>query len=121
MTQTEKVLADAFKDFVWMTWAKAGVVAMIAANPWLGWGPLPSLITAAATYFAGFMYDVGIKFADLTRTPIKNKLLKQTWDRTAVSLQEISDEKGSDSEEFKNARLQHQKDFSKFVRYDVAR
>lgn len=112
---------DVFKTLLWDSIVKASIARLFIVIPWLGYGPLGIAVSIIITKFTDVMYH-GLKLSiQLDRVVVLNDELRLAYNNSAVLLHVIAKDKGIDSNEFKNARIEHQKALSNFVRFDIAR
>jgi hypothetical protein len=110
-------LGDIFKELVWDVLVKAAIGQLFAALPFLAWGPIGIVVSWALTLFANKLYEGVKEFVNLQAIVLRNEAHQRAYDRASVSLKIIAQQKGIESPEFKNAREDHKKKLSEFVRF----
>jgi hypothetical protein len=111
-------LAEAiFKDLIWDNLIRAGKAALFSAAPWMSVWPLGPMINLLIDMFTDKLYE-GLRLAiDLEAIVFVNEAHRRAYDKAAVTLKILAQEKGIDSPEFKNAKEYAKADLSKFVRF----
>lgn len=110
-------MTDTFKTLLWDVLVKELLQKLFVALPFLSYGPLGALITKVLTYATNGLYDSVKLTVDIEQIVLKNAAHQKEFDRASVELKLIAQQKGSDSEDFKKARLAHQAILAQFVRF----
>jgi hypothetical protein len=107
---------DAFKDLIWDNAIEAALAQLFAALPFLNFWPVNLIIRYIIMKFGDFAYESITLVIDTTVIPLKNKELQREFTVRAISLRSIAKSGGIQSEEFKDARVIHKADLSKYLR-----
>lgn len=108
---------DLFKTLVWDGVVMAATKALIAAVPFLGFGPLGIVTGVVVSIFANFVYEQLKGIYDFESIGFKNEAHRQAYDDAGVKLKLIARDHGIDSPEFKQAREVHREALSVFVQF----
>ena len=110
-------MADQFKDLIWDMVVRALLTKLLAAVPFLAWGPLAPLVSFVITQIADKIYDLIVEYIEFSSISIRNLEHRKAFDAASVKLKILARDKGIDSEEFKKAREEQRKALSQFVRF----
>ena len=110
-------LGDLFRSLVWDNLVKAAIKRIFMAVPFLTMGPLGSVTTFIITKITDKLYVVLKESVDLQVIVFKNKKLGKEFGRASVKLKIIANERGVDSNEFKEQREIHKKRLANFVHF----
>ncbi len=103
------MIGDIFKALFWDNAIQALLEALFQAVPFLGWGPIGWLVTQIAVRAGDALFAVIRVTGNIAAIPIINEEHKKAYDRASANLQIIAHDKGIDSPEFQEARLENQK------------
>lgn len=106
-----------FKDLIWDNAVKYALTKLFAAVPFLGWGPIGSIITHYVFKFTDILYDLIKELINHNAIASKNVALQRRFDDAAVKLMLIADAFGEQSEEFRSADEEHMDKFSRYISY----
>lgn len=107
---------DLFKDLIWDNLIEAALSSLFAALPFLNFWPINVAIRYIIMEFTTGLYIGLAQFIDTTMIPIKNEQLKIDYQKAQVKLKIIAGGRGIESEEFKNARIEHKDYLRKHLR-----
>ncbi len=110
-------IEDLFKTLVWDSLVKAGMEAILVQVPGLRVWPLSALTRYVIGTFSEKLYGVTKLAVDLQAISFLNGQHKRAFDRAAVTLKIIANEKGIESEEFRKAKDEAKSALSQFVRF----
>jgi uncharacterized protein (DUF2342 family) len=110
-------IGDIFKDLVWTAMITAAKQALFAAVPWLGWGPIGVFVGFVIGLLAEHLYDAMKLAIDMRLIVFKNEQHRKAFDDASVKLKIIASGKGIDSPEYREAREEHKKRLSDFVKF----
>lgn len=105
-----------FKDLIWMNLVEAALISLFAALPFLNFWPINIAIRYIAMEMAEYLYTGLDQFIDVELIKLKNETLHQEFVKASTSLKIIGRGYGIESEEFKNARVDHKEHLKKFLR-----
>jgi len=112
-------LSSIIKDVAWAALVKLATARLIAALPFLGWGPM-GLITGAVVAMVGSaVYDAMADVFNLQVIPFKNEALQRQYDTETVKLKIIAHNYGVDSEEFKKAKKDAVAVLARLAKFDA--
>lgn len=111
---------DLFKTLVWDVLVREAINQLTKASilsPILSWGPLNFIFTWVVLKLTDKLYVMVRMFIDVTKIRLKNAAAENAYNLASSSLKVIGINYGEDSEEFEDARLNHQDKLSKLVRF----
>ncbi len=111
------MIGDIFKILFWDTAVNAGLAALATAAPWLMVGPWGWVIRQVILKYTDLLYAGMRMVANLEAIVLINEDHRKAYDRASAELQIIAHDKGIDSPEFKEARIENQKALLEFVRF----
>lgn len=97
-------LGDFLKDVVWGAVVKVATARLIAALPFLGWGPMGWITAGIVAVVGNVVYEAMEEAFNLQKIVFKNDGFQKAYDTVSVKLKIIAHNYGVDSEEFKAAR-----------------
>lgn len=112
---------DNFKELVWDMMINDAIKKMVAANPALSFGPVLIVLTVIVKYFAIYFYQVLKIYVKTELIVFTNAEMQKEFGVKAVTLKTVAIDKGIDSPEFKEARVENRKALSNYARYDRIR
>jgi len=112
-------LDDIFKDLVWRALVKLAISQLFKAIPFLAWGPIGLVVSFFLTKFANYLFDAVKEVIDLQIIVFSNEKLASEYAAAALTLKEIGQALGVDSEEFKNARQKHKESLAKLIQFGL--
>lgn len=110
-------LDEIFKDLVWDALVTAAVKALIAAVPWLGWGPLPILLGWLAGLLTDHLYIVLKDTVNLKLIILKNEEHAKEFAAAAFALKNSAITNGISSEAFKKKREEAREKMARFIQF----
>lgn len=119
--QVDSKISDSqsiFKVLVWDTEMNV-VLSALFANPntaWMGIWPFRPLITALVSLIGNAIYEKTTLYVDIGAIKFLNDKQQKAFDEATTKLAVIAHDKGTDSDEFKQAREQAKIDMSNFTR-----
>ena len=114
-----ELLKNLFKSLVWDNLVKTAISKVFIAVPFLALGPLGKLTSWLLTKFAKKLYLQFEEVVDLKHIVYLNKDLRKEFDRASVKLKILAREVGIESNEFKKARKEHEKQLAAFVHFNI--
>lgn len=112
---------DLFKSLVWDILVDAALKQLFAAVPLLGWGPIGYVISWAVRYFGDQVYVMIKDFVNLELIAYRNIQFGKAYAAASVNLKMIAGQKGIESQEFKDARIENKKAMANVVKFELAR
>jgi len=113
-------LGDLVKQFAWDVAVRVVLAQFFIAVPWLAWQPMRAFITLIVTYFSDRLFDEAHEWVDIKAIKFGNANEEREFNKAAVTLKIIAQNKGADSKEYANAHENAVKSFVELVRYDSA-
>ena len=107
------------KDVAWAALVKMATARLIAALPFLGWGPIGWITGAVVAMVGSAVYDAMAEAFTLQMIGFKNEANQKAYDTASVKLKLIARDFGVESEEFKKARLENVKTLSALIRFGI--
>lgn len=114
-------MQDLFKQLVWDTLVKAALQRLFLLVPFLGWGPIGTIITWLVLKYADQLYDAVALYINVELISYRNIEFGQTYAAAEMNLKQIAADKGIDSQEFQDARTVEKQALSNVVKFDPAR
>lgn len=111
-------LSSFFKDVVWSALVKLATARLIAALPFLGWGPIGWITGAIVGMVGSAVYDAMEEAFNLQKIAFKNESFQKEFDSASVKLKLVAKDYGTESEEFKKQRESNVQALRKLVRFD---
>lgn len=116
--QTEGVdLTPILKDVIWAALVKLATARLIAALPFLGWGPMGWITGAIVGIVGAAVYDAMAEAFKLEMIEFKNEKFQREYDTAAVKLKIVAKNHGIDSPEFKAERKKNVEALSKLISF----
>lgn len=113
-------LGSFIKDVAWAALVKLATARLIAALPFLGFGPLGWITGAVVAMVGSAVYDSMAEAFNLTHISFKNEAAQRAYDTASVKLKLIARDFGIESEEFKTLRAENVKALSALIKFDAA-
>jgi len=88
---------------------------LIAQLPFLGWPIIGPIASIALNWIVGKVVDELALFIDFTAIAFRNDKARREFDRAGIALSIIAEQKGVESNEFKEAREQYKNALSDLV------
>lgn len=116
--QTEGLDFSKFlKDVAWAALVRLATQNLIAALPFLGWGPLGWITGAIVGIVGAAVYDAMAEAFKLEMIEFRNEQFQRQWDTASVKLKIIAKNHGIDSPQFKEERKKNVEALSKLVSF----
>ena len=112
-------LSSFLKDVAWAALIKLATARLVAALPFLGWGPIGWITGAVVAMVGNALYDAMAEAFTMQMIQFKNESMQRQFATASVKLQLIARDFGTESVEFKNARKENVAALSKLVRFDA--
>jgi len=110
-------MSEIFKSLIWDSLVSLALKQLFKAIPFLGWGPIGAIVSWFAFKFANMIFDHVEMFINFQLIAFKNEKLAKEYGAAAVTLKEIGESKGIESEEFKNARQAHKESLARLIKF----
>jgi hypothetical protein len=108
-------LGDLFKSMVFDKIVKKMIQSLFAKIPFLGWGPIGTIVSMLLTKLANALYEALAMYIDFQIIAFKNKKLEEQFTTASVELYSAANQYGIDSAEFEMARKANDDAFFKFI------
>lgn len=119
MSESNSKFQAMFKDLVWDNAVEALRVIIFTRAPYLNFWPVKQIISAILTSFSDKLYSSIVLVADISLIKFKNEQHKRQFEAESIRLAVIAQNKGIDSQEFKDARQAAKIALSRFTRFDI--
>lgn len=110
-------IGDMLKTMVWDQLIEQALAAVFKAVPWLGWGPVGAVIKVVVGLVADALYEGMRTIYDMQAISFRNNAHRVAFEDSTLKLQLIARDKGIESPEFKEARIENRKRLSTFVQF----
>lgn len=96
---------------------EAELVSLCAANPWMSVWPVRQILNGIAQMVTNKIFGKLRLVVDMGAISFVNQEHKAAFDKAAVTLKIIAQDKGIESDEYKRAREDAKTALSRFLRY----
>lgn len=103
--------ADVFKDLVWDVLLKAVLTSLL--------GPLAPFLTPILSIFFNHFFGKLKDVIEIKSIKFKNAEGEKAFHKAVAELRLVAINNPPDSKEYREAREEHAKELSKFVRFDI--
>ncbi len=110
-------LSSFIHDVAWAALVKFATSRLIAALPFLGWGPIGWITGAIVAMVGNVIFDAMAEAFDMQMIAFKNEALQHQFDTATVKLKIVARAYGTESVEFKKEREASVQALSKFVHF----
>lgn len=112
-------LSEFIKDVAWAALVKLATQKLIAALPFLGWGPMGWITGAVVGMVGSAVYDAMAEAFNLQMLNFNNEAYQRQYDSASVKLRIIARDFGTESEEFKKARKENAEALSRLIKFGM--
>ncbi len=114
---TDLDFSQFLKDVAWAALVKFATARLIAALPFLGWGPMGWITGIVVSMVGAAVYDAMAEAFKLEMIEFRNEQFQRQWDTESVKLKIVAKNKGVDSPEFKEQRKKSVESLTKLVSF----
>lgn len=110
-------LSQLFKDLIFNTLVKAALAKLFAAVPLLGWGPIGWIVSLVVGKIAEWLFDNLAEAVNFEVIVLRKESLAKEYARQVLSLKQLAQTNGIDSEEFKAQREKAKVALAQFIHF----
>lgn len=110
-------VGNLLKDLVWNVLIEQALKRVFEAVPWLGWGPIGAVIRVVVGLVADELFDGMRTVFNMQKILFVNLQHQHAFEDASLKLQLIARDKGIESIEYKEARIENRKRLSAFTQF----